>query len=419
MASKSSFPGHKHRGGKSSNRYSSFKSGSSSSSSSRGQLINISEYIRTGVLNIPKEVWAKIPRERYYEIEEQLASLIMADKMEFPLKVFYMSHPSNLIGNKTNCKIEEMDYNSKGMIPSYMGGKVEVPYVNKRGNTVAFFFDEGDYDRLDIITEWFTQHVRITGCVRGKTVPSMAWKILAKRVVKEAISISTKTSKLGVYELGEAIYASGIKECNNFKVSVAMAVYNAFQPKIVYDMSAGWGDRVIAAALSDTVRTYVGTDPNHDLMTPYSQIKEFFESRNPRKRLDIYNYGAEALPLEGIFGLPGDKRNPDLIFSSPPFFDYEEYSKADTQSISKHDTYQDWMDNWLVPTTIQNLRILKKGGHLIYHLGFIGKETPIGDNLITALAGLEDVNFKGIIPLFSRQNQNKRPIYFYVWHKKV
>ena len=54
----------------------------------------------------------------------------------------------------------------------------------------------------------------------------------------------------------------------------------------------------------------------------------------------------------------------ELVFSSPPFFDWERYSESRNQSFKRFPEYKLWRSNFLEPVIRESYRILKKGGHL-------------------------------------------------------
>jgi hypothetical protein len=54
----------------------------------------------------------------------------------------------------------------------------------------------------------------------------------------------------------------------------------------------------------------------------------------------------------------------ELVFSSPPFFDWEHYSKSDTQSFRRFPTYPIWLSSFLRPVIAESYRILERHGYL-------------------------------------------------------
>ena len=125
--------------------------------------------------------------------------------------------------------------------------------------------------------------------------------------------------------------------CNNFRVSIVLTILTVFKVKKYLDISAGWGDRLLASILYK-VKLYCGVDPNKDLHKYYKQIINNFATN--KKNFILIEDGFETAIL------PDTKF--DLVFSSPPFFDLEKYSNYDNDSLTKYKTEQNWCDNFLM-----------------------------------------------------------------------
>jgi tRNA1(Val) A37 N6-methylase TrmN6 len=146
---------------------------------------------------------------------------------------------------------------------------------------------------------------------------------------------------------------------SQFRPSAAKTIYQHFKAKNVLDFSSGWGDRLSAAMATDSIRSYVGIDPNTALKKGYeSQINMFSGS----KIVDIiYEPAEEALKKMDTF-------SPDLIFTSPPYFIAERYSKDDTQSWQRYKKIDKWLDGFLFPVIKDAFDILQTGGHLAVNI---------------------------------------------------
>jgi DNA modification methylase len=65
-------------------------------------------------------------------------------------------------------------------------------------------------------------------------------------------------------------------------------------------------------------------------------------------------------------------RSVDLIFSSPPYFNLEHYSSADSQSYRRYPSYASWRDGFLEPVLVASYRALRPGGHLVINVANAG-----------------------------------------------
>ena len=53
----------------------------------------------------------------------------------------------------------------------------------------------------------------------------------------------------------------------------------------------------------------------------------------------------------------------DLVFTSPPFFDFELYEKSETQSVSKFNTLEKWLSGFMFPLIEKSNKALTKKGY--------------------------------------------------------
>lgn len=112
-----------------------------------------------------------------------------------------------------------------------------------------------------------------------------------------------------------------------------------------YDYSCGWGSRLLSA-LKNHVE-YYGTDPNLDLVNRLNQlVRDYKDATENNTYTDIKSQGSEIFVPEWVnkFG---------LAFSSPPYFDLEDY-KIGNQSWKTGVTYDSWLHNYF-EKTVQNI----------------------------------------------------------------
>lgn len=101
---------------------------------------------------------------------------------------------------------------------------------------------------------------------------------------------------------------------NQFRPVIARALYAIIQPKIgILDPSAGWGGRMLGAICENI--PYIGFDTNTNLRKPYKQIIRDLHMKNSK----LYFKPSETVDFS--------KFQYDLIFTSPPYFFIERYSK--------------------------------------------------------------------------------------------
>ena len=114
----------------------------------------------------------------------------------------------------------------------------------------------------------------------------------------------------------------------------------------VYDSCAGFGGRLLGSLCSSLPIHYVGTDPNTNNFGCYEKLGSFYNQHCFGKNtFDIYQDGCEVIDRNEDFKKYMGKI--DLVFTSPPYFDTENYSDDETQSIHRFNNYEDWKNGFL------------------------------------------------------------------------
>lgn len=124
----------------------------------------------------------------------------------------------------------------------------------------------------------------------------------------------------------------------------------------VLDPCAGWGDRLTGAFCSGVVGEYVGVDPNSQLFAGYGEIKRLFAPlSSATMKATMVMQGFETVaPLLADASF-------DVVFTSPPFFDYEVYSQ-------QNPTYVDWEAEFYEPLVSHALRLVHASGVVAFHI---------------------------------------------------
>ena len=176
----------------------------------------------------------------------------------------------------------------------------------------------------------------------------------------------------------------------NFPALTAKFLYEHFTEHIkdnditVYDPSAGWGGRILGAMSTDRVLHYIGTDPNPDNVGRYENVADFYNTHcfqsNPFwGRVDpnsysVFSDGSEIIGNNKEFKTYKGKL--DFVFTSPPYFNREQYSQDETQSFKKFSAYDDWRKNFLKPTLTTAYEWLRDDRFICWNIADI----KIGDN---------------------------------------
>ena len=209
-----------------------------------------------------------------------------------------------------------------------------------------------------------------------------------------------------IYKKGERVFPKGfaafrigyIQVAHNFPPMTAKYLYERFTehakdqktPLVIYDPSSGWGGRILGAmsVRDDRKIHYIGTDPNPELYyidedtgeerPRYADVADFYNTKTYRgnpffsetNTYEIYRLGSEEIGNDPRF--KKYKGKIDMIFTSPPYFNREAYSRDENQSYKKYgSSYESWRDGFLRPTLKTCAEFLKPDRYLLWNIADI------------------------------------------------
>ena len=193
-------------------------------------------------------------------------------------------------------------------------------------------------------------------------------------------------------------YRRNYGSVNIFKPLIAMEYYTKYKPTCVLDFTMGWGGRLVGACALD-VPHYIGIDANTNLKTPYSKLVQFLQ---PQTKTDITLLFQDALQIDY------SKLNYDMVFTSPPYYNTEQYKHSTVHSATR-----DWDELFYRPLFYATYAGLQKGG--IYCLNL---PKSVYENVCIPLLGKARHQFP--MRLMERNTalkQKEYTEYVYVWVK--
>lgn len=182
-------------------------------------------------------------------------------------------------------------------------------------------------------------------------------------------------------KLGNAFSESGLRKIlrsfsstqsvSNFRPTAAAAVYHRLLPEkggAVWDMSAGFGGRLLGALACDRVDKYVGTDPaSHTIEGLREMANELVPMAEQLGRrtleVELHQVGSEDFVPE--------RNSLDLCFTSPPYFGWEQYSEELEQSHKKFPTQHEWLHGFIGATLRNCAHGLKRNGILAVNIASV------------------------------------------------
>ena len=152
---------------------------------------------------------------------------------------------------------------------------------------------------------------------------------------------------------------SGVQGVSNFRPTAAGAIYKRFGGNgVMWDMSCGWGGRLVGALASPYIKTYIGTEPSTKTFEGLCKLSDDFSYLG--KDIQLHMMGSEDFIPE--------KESLDLCFTSPPYFDTEKYADEETQSYNKFPTRDTWGSGFLFGTFKNCFHGLKPGGYMLINI---------------------------------------------------
>lgn len=257
---------------------------------------------------------------------------------------------------------------------------------------LGFRHADADYLTMDVVVDVFQEEARLAARRQdAQGSPLELWRggdaAVPRAVLAAALS---KYGQLTPWELREAFYEhAAVKECTQFKPSLALAVLQRFGGQRVLDFSAGWGDR-LAGAIAADVKRYVAFDPNTALRAGHAALVSRFVPSDHRARFSV-----SYEPFETAVLPPGETFN--LIFTSPPFFDFEIYTQAPGQSVATYTSLEAWLVCFLLRCLSKAWSVLDQGGHTVIHLTDVYKTKVCEKMCLLMLWRLPGAYYRGVI----------------------
>jgi hypothetical protein len=256
-----------------------------------------------------------------------------------------------------------------------------------------------DYPSFGGLSDMFQERERMKA--RGYRTRETPLEFLKRWPDVIAADCMATYGRIRPYGVRESIFWKA-NECSAFNPLVMRFFVRMFGARSVLDFSAGWGDRLIAA-LAEGIE-YTGVDPNSDLFEGYKAIEAFFGT--PK--------GSEPVMIcSPIQTADLGARKYDMVFTSPPYFDLEEYAGA---GRVREETEEQWMTDFLWPAIDKSLAHLKEGGHLVLNINQRERQTYIR-RMHARMAGKKYVEYLGVVSYTDHKYRNPQPVW--IWRKRL
>lgn len=206
-----------------------------------------------------------------------------------------------------------------------------------------------------------------------------------RRVLRRALSVWPDLRAVNECNLRRMLKTfSNTAGVSNFRPTAAKTIYATYSRPgdRVLDFSSGYGGRLLGCLTLD--RDYVGVDPCGMQVRGLTMMLDTVgRITGARTNATVHQACAE----DYLASLPSSSMA--LVFSSPPYFDYERYSDEPSQSYRRYPVYEQWRDAFLAAVVRESGRLLVRGGFLVINVANCNGLNIVDDFLrVAADAGL-------------------------------
>lgn len=320
-------------------------------------------------------------------------------KMEYPYRHLEITKSKMLddFEKLKNYKTKILRYN-----PNPRKYKI-TPFKNNKHLIFIEKYKE-NYD-LYRITDYFSHKCRVR-CVMNFAENHSILELFNKNKLKMLDEFEKNNTPLTIYEMNEYLFRN-FKDCTNFNTTMVINILNLFKPRRFLDCSSGWADRLLGAIAYGC--EYKGVDPSRCMFPVYKEIiNTLVKSAEDRKKYEVICDGFENVKVKSNYY--------DLVFTSPPFFDFEVYENNNSQSIEKFDTVDKWKNHFLFPLLKKSYNALVVGGYLALYITDYKGASYIKDMKNHVKYKINGFRYEGDI-LWWNKDTNKKMRNIYVWKK--
>ena len=200
----------------------------------------------------------------------------------------------------------------------------------------------------------------------------------------------TKKSEVCLYKYIFNLYYGSI---TNFSIPNVMQVLHKYTPCHVLDMTAGFGNRMVACSAFG-VKKYIAIDNNINLEQPLQNLQKFLCSYS-NTEINVIIQDCLTVDYSLIYY--------DMVFTSLPYYNIEIYGNK-----KQFNTKKEWNEQFYKPIIERTYKYLQIGG--IYALN-------VPDEIYNNVCVHELGPCIDKIELYKRKRNNNYKEWIYVWMK--
>ena len=223
---------------------------------------------------------------------------------------------------------------------------------------------------------------------------------------KKNLKVFTSEDPLVNFETALRLSAIGVaSKPSDFPVKSVVEVLRKYNVNNnYYDFSCGWGDRLCGSLISGV--NYFGTDPNYLLI---DRLKEMYSDYQKANYVPDRVFPKAEFNCQGSeHFIPRYENKMGVAFSSPPYFDLEDYKVGD-QSYKEGMNYEQWKNGYFTQTIENIYRYIIEGGYFIINVkSFNGHDLRKDATEIGKAVGFNHLKDEPIVGRGSRVTGSKK-----------
>ena len=267
-------------------------------------------------------------------------------------------------------------------------------------------YTDSQYEEFNVLSDLFTnieiERVRCT--IKNKPSARDAYYTNRRGYIND---IKHQKKEITYHNLREALFRDrNVKECTSHRPNMITKFLGGV--KRVFDPFAGWGDRMLGV-LATTDTKYFGVDKNKHLEEGHEDILDRFDEKYRANIIykDILEVSDDDFPPEF--------KSYDMVFTSPPYFDYETYGDDVESGLgSSYENDEKWSQEFLHPVLDLCWKNLDQNGHMYINLSHTAPgQMYINRMLVYMENNFKDSFYKGVITYSDHKFSNPQPIW--IW----
>ncbi len=214
------------------------------------------------------------------------------------------------------------------------------------------------------IANYFHPHMVKARCLQRYLSPSELYNNdeKFKDAINRCFELGNKPTEANIRRILRT--RDGVRSVVNFKPVIAKYIYDNYAPinGKVLDPCAGYGGRLTGLISTNKNLLYHGIDPCPETAVGNTQLAAFYSRQYEPITRELkwkFRFSHDLGCAEDI--LPGlADQSYDLVFTSPPYFNVEQYDNLPNQSYMRYADYESWRDKFLSVLIQESCRVSRQ-----------------------------------------------------------